>query len=89
MYYIYNEIHTCPVGERLTMGQFKKMVFIIMCLAFVHAYAGNTTTTQKQDTAKAKVTVESKSAATKPSTTNTREIHPTRTNWSKIKDLFM
>ena len=63
----------------------------MLCMSVFTIFAGNAnnnSTTQKQDSVKTTVNTETKKPKVKTPTTS-RGIIPTKTNWSKIKDLFM
>jgi hypothetical protein len=70
------------------MKYFNKILFSILCIALFSVYAGNTTDTQKQDTVKTTVNTDNKKKNVKTPTAS-KGVIPTKTNWSKIKDLFM
>lgn len=74
------------------MKCFNKILLSIFCIALFNVYAGNSgnnnTNTQKQDTVKTTVNTEDKKTNVKTPTAS-RGITPTKTNWSKIKDLFL
>lgn len=73
------------------MGYFYKIFLIVCCVSLFTVYAGNSennTTTQKQDSVKTTVNTETKKQPVKTPTAS-KGITPTKTNWSKIKDLFM
>lgn len=64
---------------------------MVCCVSLFTVYAGNSennTTTQKQDSVKTTVNTETKKPPVKTPTAS-KGITPTKTNWSKIKDLFM
>ena len=70
------------------MKYFNKILLSILCIALFNVYAGNSTNTQKQDTVKTTVNTDNKKNNVKTPTAS-KGITPTKTNWSKIKDLFM
>lgn len=64
---------------------------MVCCVSLFTVYAGNSennTTTQKQDSVKTTVNTETKKQPVRTPTAS-KGITPTKTNWSKIKDLFM
>ena len=70
------------------MKCFNKILLSILCIALFNVYAGNSANTQKQDTVKTTVNTDNKKNNVKTPTAS-KGITPTKTNWSKIKDLFM
>jgi len=73
------------------MKYLNKIILGIFCIALFNVYAGNSTNntnTQKQDTVKTTVSTDNKKNNVKTPTAS-KGITPTKTNWSKIKDLFM
>ncbi len=73
------------------MRYFYKILLMVCCVSLFTVYAGNSennTTTQKQDSVKTTVNTETKKQPVRTPTAS-KGITPTKTNWSKIKDLFM
>lgn len=72
------------------MRYYNKIIGCILCIALFNVYAGNTvksnTGSQKQGTAKTTENTDKKKAKTPTASKGTIT---TKTNWSKIKDLFM
>ena len=74
------------------MRYFYKIFLVVCCVSVFSAYAGNSknnnTTTQKQDSVTTTINAETKKQPINTPTTS-KGITPTKTNWSKIKDLFI